>query len=42
MLVSIGEFEELLKQGGTSFAAGNNPTIADLQYYFEMTNLLIY
>jgi glutathione S-transferase len=32
----------LLKHSGTKFVAGDSLTIADLQYFFEMTNMIYY
>lgn len=32
----------MLKHGGTKFVAGNSLTIADLQYFFELTNMIYY
>jgi glutathione S-transferase len=42
MLASMKELELLLAQSNTDFVAGNRLTIADLQYYFEITNLIVY
>lgn len=42
MFSSIKEFEELLKHQGTAFVAGDKLTVADLQYYFELTNMTYY
>jgi glutathione S-transferase len=40
MFSAIGKFDELLAQGGTRFLAGEKLSIADLLFYYEMTNLV--
>ncbi len=42
MQSALKDFEALLKQGGTEYVAGNFLSIADLQYYFELTNMVVY
>ena len=42
MTSTLGEFEQLLKHNNTPFVAGDSLTIADLQYYFELTNMILY
>lgn len=39
MWMSIGEFEGILNSNGKRFVCGSNPTIADLLYFYEITNL---
>jgi glutathione S-transferase len=42
MLRVVGEVEGHLKHSKTRFLAGNSLTIADLLYFFETTNFLLY
>jgi glutathione S-transferase len=32
----------LLKASGSQYVAGDNFSIADLQYFFELTNMIVY
>lgn len=42
MLRVVGEVQEQLRHSKTRFLAGNALTIADLLYFFETTNLVLY
>ena len=42
MAATLNEFEQILKHNGTPFLAGDSLSIADLLYYFELTNLTVY
>lgn len=42
MFAMVKEFEAFLQTGGTDFVAGDRLTIADLQFYFELTNFTYY
>ena len=42
MNASLSEFEQILKHNGSPFVAGENLSIADLLYFFELTNLIVY
>lgn len=42
MAATLVEFEQILKHNGTVFLAGDSLSIADLLYYFELTNMIVY
>lgn len=39
MWISIHQFDGLLNFYGGQFMGGSNPSIADLLFYYELTNL---
>ena len=42
MFKALQELENLFLINKTKYAAGDDLTIADLQYFFEITNLIVY
>lgn len=42
MMEAISLLEAQLKQSKRKYLAGDRPSIADLLYFFEMTNLILY
>lgn len=42
MMEAIALLEAQLKKSKRKYLTGDRPTIADLIYFFEMTNLILY